>query len=463
MLCKNKQNILIVDDNSKNIQLAASVLKSTDLYTIFFALSGEKAFEQLKLRPYSLILLDINMPGINGYEVAAILKKNPQTKNIPIIFLSANANQESIRKGFEHGGEDYITKPFDDLELLHRVKTHVELFCSKEKLQDEVNDTRAILEQYKIAVDAGSSVSKSDLQGNITYVNDKFCELSKYSREELIGKNHNIFKSPDTDEKVYKELWETVANKKIWTGLLKNIAKDGTNYYFESTILPLLNFNQEIVEYISMRTNITKEMQLKEDIIATQREVIFTLGALGERRSEETGEHVNRVALFSEILARAYGCSKDSITLLKMASPMHDIGKVIVPDAILLKPAQLTHDEFEIMKDHTVHGWEIFNKSEHELLKTAAIIAYEHHEKWDGTGYPRGLKAEEIHIFGRITAVADVFDALSHDRVYKEAWGIEDTLQYIKEQSGKSFDPKIVTLLVQNIDAILAVKKQYNK
>ncbi len=276
------------------------------------------------------------MPGINGYEVASIIKKNPQTKKIPIIFLSANANQESIRKGFEHGGEDYITKPFDDLELMHRVKTHIELFCSREKLQDEVNDIKAILEQYKIAVDLGSSVSKSNLQGNITYVNDKFCELSKYTREELIGKNHNIFSDPDTDASVYKELWGTITNKKTWTGLIKNIAKDGTYYYFESTILPLLNFNQEILEYISMIANITKEIKLTEDIIATQREVLFTLGELGERRSEETGEHVNRVALFSEVLARAYGCSNDSITLLRMASPMHDIGKVIVPDVMLL-------------------------------------------------------------------------------------------------------------------------------
>jgi len=458
---RDKPNILIVDDNSKNIQLAANVLKSTDLYTLFFALSGEKAFEQLKLRSYALILLDINMPGLNGYEVALILKQNPQTTHIPIIFLSANANHESIRKGFENGGEDYITKPFDDLELIHRVKTHVSLFCAREKLQEEVNDTRVFLEQYKVAIDASASVSKSDLEGNITYVNDRFCELSKYSREELLGKNHTLFRDLDSDPKIYQELWETIQAKKNWTGLLKNIAKDGSFYYFEATIVPLLNFNQEIIEYIAIRTDVTKEIKLKEDIIETQKEVLFTLGELGERRSEETGEHVKRVALFCEVLAEAYGCSKEDTALLKMASPMHDIGKVIIPDAILLKSTALLQDEFEIMKKHTSYGWDIFNKSEHELLKAAAIIAHQHHEKYDGSGYPRGLKADEIHIFGRITAIADVFDALSQNRVYKNAWSTQETFEYIEKQSGKSFDPQLVRLFLNNKEAILKIKDEH--
>jgi len=199
-----KHNILIVDDNTKNIQLAANVLKSTQLYNIFFSTSGEQAIEQLQLRKYSLILLDINMPGLSGYETASIIKKDTTFKNIPIIFLSANANQENIRKGFEHGGEDYITKPFDELELLHRVKTHVDLHEAKEKLREEVNETKTLLEQYKLAVDASASVSKADLDGNITYVNQKFCELSKYSKEELIGENHRMFRSPDKVMKFIK-------------------------------------------------------------------------------------------------------------------------------------------------------------------------------------------------------------------------------------------------------------------
>jgi PAS domain S-box-containing protein len=458
-----KHNILIVDDNTKNIQLAANVLKSTDLYNIFFSTSGEKATEQLKLRNYSLILLDINMPGLNGYETASIIKKDSITKNIPIIFLSANANKDSIRKGFEHGGEDYITKPFDELELIHRVKTHVDLFNTKEQLRQEVNETKTLLEQYKLAVDASASVSKADLDGNITYVNDKFCELSKYSKEELIGKNHRIFRSPDVGDDIYKTMWETITNKKIWNGLVKNIAKDGSNYYFEATIIPIVNYNNEVVEYISIRTDITKEMELQNDIVATQEEVLHTLGELGEWRSKETGDHVNRVSLISELLARAYGCTDENVALLKMASPMHDIGKVVIPDAILLKPSKLTDEEFEIMKNHTTFGWEIFNKSTHQLLQAAALISYQHHEKWDGTGYPRGLSGQEIDVFGRITAIADVFDALTNDRVYKKAWSIEETTQYIISQKGNAFEPKLVDLLIKNLNEIIKIKQKYNK
>ena len=457
----NKQNILIIDDNTKNIQLAANVLKSTDLYNIFFATSGEKGLQQLELRQHALILLDINMPGIDGYETASRIKNNPLQSKTPIIFLSANANKESIHKGFENGGADYVTKPFEELELLHRVKIHVQLFLSTQKLQGEVDDTKILLEQYKIAVDAGSLVSKTNTKGIITYTNDKFCEVSKFSKKELIGSSHNITRSPDVPKAVFKDLWTTIKSKKIWNGTIKNRAKDGSSYYVEATVMPILNANDEILEYISIRTDITKEINLREEIVSSQKEILHTLGELGEWRSKETGEHVNRVSLFSEILAKAYGCSEKESTLLKRASPMHDIGKVVIPDKILLKPGKLTDEEFDIMRQHTVYGWEIFHKSSHELLQTAALISHEHHERWDGQGYPRGLKEEEIHLFGRITAVADVFDALSHDRVYKEAWSIEETLDFIKSESGKAFEPKIVDLLQENMDEILQIRKLY--
>ncbi|MFT5661549.1 MAG: PAS domain S-box-containing protein [Sulfurimonas sp.] len=453
-----KPNVLIIDDNTKNIQLAANVLKSTSLYQIFFATSGEKGIEQLKSREYSLILLDINMPGIDGYQTAQIIKNDPLQKQIPIIFLSANANKESIHKGFESGGADYVTKPFDEAELIHRVHTHVELFNSRQKLQTEVDDTKVLLEQYKEAVDAGSLVSKTNPKGYITYVNDKFCETSQYMRKELLGVNHNIVRHPDVEKSVFKDLWDTIQAKKTWSGIIKNRAKDGTAYYVESTVMPILNANGETIEYISIRTDVSKEIQLREEIVSSQKEILHTLGELGEWRSKETGKHVNRVSLFSEVLALAYGCSEKEVQLLKMASPMHDIGKVVIPDNILLKPEKLTSEEFEIMKNHATYGWEIFHKSKHELLQTAALISYEHHERWDGNGYPRGLRGKDIHLFGRITAVADVFDALSHDRVYKKAWTIEASLDFIREQSGKAFEPKIVDLLLQNIDTIIEIK-----
>jgi|FLOH01.1.fsa_nt_gi PAS domain S-box-containing protein len=463
MLSNKTANILIVDDNTKNIQVAANVLKATTMYQIFFATSGLKGIEQLKIRDYALILLDINMPELNGYQTADIIKKDELYKHIPIIFLSANANKESVHKGFEHGGADYITKPFDETELLHRVQTHVELFLAKQVLQTEVDDTKVLLEQYKTAVDVGSLVSKADTRGYLTYVNDKFCEISKYPREELLGQNHNIVRSPDMSKQIFKELWKTIQNKQTWTGLIKNRAKDGSAYFVEATIMPILDSHGNILEYISIRTDMTQEVELREEIVSSQKEILHTLGELGEWRSQETGDHVNRVALFSEVLARAYGCTYEDIKLLKMASPMHDIGKVVIPDNILLKPAKLTDEEFQIMKNHTTYGWEIFHKSQHELLQTAALISHEHHEKWDGSGYPRGLKGLDIHIFGRITSVVDVFDALTSDRVYKKAWSIERTLEFIQEQSAKAFEPKLVELLLKHIDEIIKIKKLNNK
>ena len=148
--------------------------------------------------------------------------------------------------------------------------------------------------------------------------------------------------------------------------------------------------------------------------------------------------------------------------LLTHASPIHDIGKVAVPDNILLKPGKLTSEEFNIVKTHTTIGYNLLKNSKREILKAAAIVAHEHHERYDGKGYPRGLKGEEIHIYGRIAAIADVFDALGSPRVYKKAWVINDILKYFKEESGKHFDPKLVDILFDNLDKFLEIKEKYS-
>lgn len=459
----DRSNILIIDDNPKNIQLAANVLKTTDLFNIFFATSGEAGIQQLEKKEYALILLDINMPGLDGYQTADLIKENPKTTNIPIIFLSANANQESINKGFEHHGQDYITKPFQKLELIHRVKTHVELYLAKRELQSEVDESHVLLEQYKEAIDISSLVSKTDPKGIITYVNEPFCKISQYSKEELLGKSHRIIRHPNEPKETFVDMWQTITQKKIWKGTLENRAKDGSSYFVEATIIPIMNHHDEIIEYISVRTDITKQIEAKEKIISSQKEILFTLGEMGELRSKETGDHVNRVALYSELLAKHYGLAEKEVLMLKMASPMHDIGKVAISDSILLKPGALTDEEFDEMKKHSVIGYEIFKKSNHRLLQIAANISHEHHEKWDGSGYPRGLKGEEISICGRITAVADVFDALSNDRVYKKAWPLEKVVDFMKAERGKSFEPKLVDILLDNIIDIVNIKQRYNK
>ena len=201
--------------------------------------------------------------------------------------------------------------------------------------------------------------------------------------------------------------------------------------------------------------------ELNQEIVDTQKEVVFTMGAIGESRSKETGNHVKRVAHYSYILAKSYGLSQHQCDVLREASPMHDIGKIGIPDAVLNKPGRFNDEERAIIETHTALGYEMLKHSKRELLLAAATVSYEHHEKWNGTGYPRGLKGEEIHIYGRITALADVFDALGSDRVYKKAWEDERIFAMFKEERAEHFDPKVVDSFFKNLDEILEVRDRY--
>jgi len=325
----SKGSILVVDDNPQNIQLLMQSLQSEG-YRLAYDTDGLSALERLKNSSFDLILLDVIMPNIDGFETARRVKADVATKDIPIIFLTAQTDHDNMVEGFRAGGVDYVTKPFDKEILLLRVKTHIEL----KKLQDK-------------------------------------------------------------------------------------------------------------------------------EIEATQKEIIFTMGAIGETRSKETGNHVKRVAEYSKLLASLYGLSDDECELLKMASPMHDIGKVGIPDHILNKPGKFDPAEWKIMKTHSELGYEMLKYSERPILKAAAIVAREHHEKIDGTGYPQGLKGDEIHIYGRITAVADVFDALGSSRVYKEAWELDKILELFKRDSGTHFDDKLVTFFLDNLEKFLEIRDKF--
>jgi len=330
------------------------------------------------------------------------------------------------------------------------------------KLKYDISKNIKLLSEYKNAVDRSSIVSKTDKHGMITYVNDKFCHISGYSKEELVGKAHSIVRHDDMPRSAFKNMWQTILNKKPWYGIVKNKKKDGGHYIVEVTINPILNQEGEVEEFIAIRNDITDVIRLHEDLERTQEDLIFRMGEIGETRSQETGYHVRRVAKYSEILAKHYGLTEKEIKYLTTASPMHDIGKVGIPDNILNKPDALTQKEWDIMKKHAEIGYELFRNSDKPLLQTAAIIAYEHHEKWDGSGYPRGLSGENIHIYGRITALADVFDALGSDRCYKKAWSDEKIFALLKEERGKHFDPKLVDIFFEHLDEFLAIRDQYN-
>jgi len=229
--------------------------------------------------------------------------------------------------------------------------------------------------------------------------------------------------------------------------------KDSTNFS-ESDLKHLMLAATYVGETI-------KSTLLLEEIDATQRELIHTLALIGENRSKETGNHVKRVAEYSYVLAELYGLDSQECDLVRDVAPLHDIGKIAIADGILHKPGALNSTEKLYMMTHPDLGHNMLKGSERRLFKAAAIVAHEHHEKYNGNGYPRQLKGREIHIFGRIVALADVFDALSSDRAYKKAWEYEKVLTYIEEQSGKHFDPKLVGLFLKNQNRFLEIKEKF--
>lgn len=224
-------------------------------------------------------------------------------------------------------------------------------------------------------------------------------------------------------------------------------------------------FSEQDLEHLLLAATYTGKALdaaiLQEEIEATQREIIFTLAETGEMRSKETGYHVKRVAEFSRLFAVKYGMNEEEAELIKLSAPMHDIGKIAIPDSILLKPGKLTPEEWEIMQSHASLGYEMLKHSDRRLLKSAAIIANEHHEKWNGEGYPNGKKGEDIHIYGRITAMSDVFDALGNERVYKPAWELDRIVKLFKEEKGHQFDPKLVKVFLDGLDDFVKIKETY--
>ena len=250
---------------------------------------------------------------------------------------------------------------------------------------------------------------------------------------------------------------------KIIIGNIKNIE----NGEYENT--SIINRPDELGEISYAMKNMSSSIKdgihqiesLSDEIINTQKEIIYTMGEIAETRSKETGNHVKRVAEYSKLIALKLGINEQEAEMLKLASPMHDIGKVGIPDNILNKPGKLTAEEFEIMKTHAQLGYEMLKHSSKPILQAAAIVSKEHHEKYNGNGYPKGLKGEEIHIFARITAVADVFDALGSDRIYKKAWEDKKIFELFNNEKGEHFDPKIIDIFFENLEEIKQIRDKF--
>ncbi|MBF0340201.1 MAG: response regulator [Magnetococcales bacterium] len=335
------RTILVVDDIPDNIALLTEILNPHHRTRI--ATQGETALKiAFSATPPDLILLDIMMPGIDGHEVCRRLKENPDTRPIPVIFVTSKDDMEDERLGLELGAVDYILKPISPPILLARVKTHLALYDQTRELERLVEERTSELER-------------------------------------------------------------------------------------------------------------------------TRREIIHRLGRAAEFKDNETGHHVMRMSHYTRLLAQVAGMGPAATEYLFQAAQMHDIGKIGIPDHVLLKPDKLDEAEWEIMRRHPEMGCAIIGDHPDDLLRTARILALTHHEKWDGSGYPKGLKGEEIPLVGRIVAIADVFDALTADRPYKRAWLIEDALGYIEEHAGSHFDPRLARAFRGFLPEILAIRQQFSE
>jgi putative two-component system response regulator len=334
----SKRTILIVEDCPENIDVLAGILKKN--YRLKIATNGEKALRIMAQADLpDLILLDIQMPGMDGYEVCRTLKGNPVTRKIPVIFVTALSSVREEEKGFAAGGVDYIIKPVSPSIVRQRVKTHMALYDQNRILEEKVVQRTQQLEN------AFSKIKDSSL------------------------------------------------------------------------------------------------------------ETIHILSKAAEYRDEDTASHIYRMSSYSAAIAQKLGLSEKKVESILYAAPMHDVGKIGIPDSILLKPGKLTAQEFEIMKGHTMIGAKILENSKTGFIRLGETIALTHHEWWNGKGYPRGLKGQEIPLEGRIIAVADVFDALTTKRPYKEAFPLDVSFGIIEEKRGSQFDPEVV-------DAFFAVKSE---
>jgi len=355
--------------------------------------------------------------------------------------------------------EEFISIRHDiTSEELYKKDLEQTLQTSAQTLDEKIQ----FIHEYENALKQNTLFCRTNLDGEISIASKAFIKLLGLDKDTIEGTDYLNLVDDAYQQKIDQDVRNTVLNQQSWQGLIKHKSRQGETYFLESSFIPILNTEGIAHEVLCFYTDITEQVHLNKEIIDTQKEVISTMGAIGETRSKETGDHVKRVAEYSKLLALKCGLSEVQAEELKMASPMHDIGKVGIPDNILNKPGKLTSEEFEIMKTHAQLGYEMLKYSKQSLLQTAAIISNEHHEKWDGTGYPKGLQGDKIHLYGRITAIADVFDALGHDRVYKKAWPLDDILNLLIEGRGKHFDPNLIDLFLNNLDDFLAIKDRFD-
>ncbi|MDF2721708.1 MAG: hypothetical protein K0Q59_1383 [Paenibacillus sp.] len=341
-------------------------------------------------------------------------------------------------------------------EIIKASSTIFELQSMKKFASGVLTQLTSIVHLHKNALHCSLAVTKEGSDIFILAASGDF----------VVPKNHKL--RDVVDDTIASDIERSFAEKtsRFFDDRLVIYVKSKTgieNVIYLNGFQSLSEWDRYLIEIYCTNVTIAFEnIYLNQEVENTQKEIIFTMGEITETRSKETGYHVKRVAEYSKLLALSYGLSEEEAETLRLASPMHDVGKVGIPDAILNKPGKLTEDEFEIIKTHAAIGHSMLKHSQINLLNAAAIIAHQHHERYDGSGYPNGIKGEDIHIYGRITAIADVFDALSSERVYKKAWGLPDIVALFQEERGKHFDPALVDIFLANIDGMARIRNEYS-
>lgn len=340
-------NILIVDDNPANVALLEAVLEEEEYTNVFSTTDPFQVLPLYRDHQFDLILLDIRMPGMTGIEILKKLRTITSDEFLPVIVLTAQTDPETRQRALEAGAKDFLTKPFENWEVLLRIKNTLE--------------TRLFYTRQVLRVD-----------------------------------------------------------------MLENAVLKRTR-----------------------------------EIRASQFEIVQRLGAAGELRDNETGAHVKRMSHMCELLAAKRGMGAEFSELLLYASTMHDVGKIGIPDSILLKPGKLSAEEWKVMQQHPVIGARIIGNYDSKMINLARDTALYHHEKWDGTGYPHGISGDAIPVAARIAAISDVFDALTSERPYKAAWPVDKAVAVLQEESGCHFEPIMVDLFIENLEEIIAIKERY--
>lgn len=477
-----KWKILIVDDEPAVHQVTKTVLSDLIIegrgLEFLSAFNEEEAMTLLKNnKDIIVVFLDVVMESDDsGLIIVKKIREELNNDLIRIILRTGQPGSAPERdvivkykiNDYKEKAELTADKLFTTLVVA--IRSYQDLYTiqkNKDGLEKIINASKSIFEERSIKMFAEGILiqltSILNLNNDSLILNAKGAlsierKEEEYSILAATGILENKDNFDEVDKNIKELIIETIKNEKssfyddCYIGYFK--FKDDLIYIvYISGCQNINEIDKKLTEIFSGNIAVAfNNLLLNNEIIETQKEIIEKLGEVVEKRFKEASKHVHRVAEFSYALAMDYGLTESEAQLLKMASPMHDIGKIGIPDSILLKEGLLTDDEFKIMRTHSAIGYKILKNSKRDVLKAAAIVAFEHHEKYDGTGYPKRKVGKDIHIFGRITAVADVFDALYHKRCYKEAWPLENILDLFKRERGQHFDPVLVDILFENIE-----------